>query len=180
MRRYVALFRAVNVGGHGKVAMSDLREMGASLGFDAPRTVLQTGNLVFGADTDRADALEQEIEKAATARLGLKSDVMVRDADSWQALVEANPFQAEARADPAHLVLLVLKGDPSPSAQTAVEAAVKGRERVHVSGRSAYVVFPDGIGRSKLTIGVLERCLGTRATGRNWNSVAKIGAALAP
>ena len=177
MTRYVALFRAINVGGHGKVAMADLREMGVSLGLGDPRTVLQTGNLVF--DARAADALERQIETAAAERLGLKSDVMVRDADAWRTLVAANPFEAEARDDPAHL-LLVLKQEAARDAQAALDAAIKGRERVRVSARSAYVVFPDGIGRSKLTTAVLERRLGTRATGRNWNSVAKIAAALAP
>lgn len=179
MTRYVALFRAINVGGHGKVAMADLREIGTSLGVEAPRTVLQTGNLVFDAAADRADGLEREIETASVGRLGLKSDVMVRDADSWRDLVAANPFEAEARSDPAHLVLLVFKDTARSDAQSDLEAVIKGHERVHVSGRSAYVVFPDGIGRSKLTPSVLERRLGTRATGRNWNSVVKIAAALA-
>jgi uncharacterized protein (DUF1697 family) len=53
---------------------------------------------------------------------------------------------------------------------------VKGRERVRVHGRQAYLVYPDGVGRSKLTVTVLERSLGSRGTGRNWNTVLKLQA----
>jgi uncharacterized protein (DUF1697 family) len=65
---------------------------------------------------------------------------------------------------------------PTAAQVTALQAAVKGRERVQARGRHAYIVYPDGIGTSKLTIGAIEKHLGTRATGRNWNTVLKMAA----
>jgi uncharacterized protein (DUF1697 family) len=58
---------------------------------------------------------------------------------------------------------------------SALQGAIKGREQVRVKGRQAYITYPDGIGRSKLTMAVIEKALGTRGTGRNWNTVLKLG-----
>ena len=58
---------------------------------------------------------------------------------------------------------------------SALQAAIKGREIVKARGKQAYFVYPDGVGRSKLTIQVIEKALGTRGTARNWNTVLKLG-----
>jgi len=58
----------------------------------------------------------------------------------------------------------------------ALQAAIKGREVVRAKGRHAYIVYPDGIGRSRLTNVMIEKKLGTRGTGRNWNTVLKLAA----
>jgi uncharacterized protein (DUF1697 family) len=68
----------------------------------------------------------------------------------------------------------VLKGAATPSQAKALETAIKGRERVRTHGRHAYIVYPDGIGTSKLTLSVIERHLGTRGTCRNWNTTLKM------
>jgi uncharacterized protein (DUF1697 family) len=85
----------------------------------------------------------------------------------------------EAKSDPAHLVLVALKDAPGPDAALALQRAVKGRETTRVVGREAFIVYPDGIGGSKLTMVAIERALGTRGTGRNWNTVQKIAALMA-
>ena len=67
-----------------------------------------------------------------------------------------------------------LKTAPAAGALERLRAAIKGPEGVELIGRNAYLVYPDGIGRSKLTIGVIEKALGVRGTGRNWNTVVKL------
>jgi uncharacterized protein (DUF1697 family) len=69
-----------------------------------------------------------------------------------------------------------LKEAPDSAAVTALQKAIVGREVVRAIGRHAYVVYPDGIGRSKLTSAIVEKKLGTRGTGRNWNTVLKLQA----
>ncbi|HVV93672.1 MAG TPA: DUF1697 domain-containing protein [Hyphomicrobiales bacterium] len=170
---HIALLRGVNVGGHAKIAMADLRLVALGLGLAEPRTLLQSGNLVFRAAGRPAD-IEAELEAALAGRFGGWIDVMMRTAAEWDAAVAANPFAAEARRDPAHLLLVALKEAPSPDAVAALRAAIKGREAVEAVGRHAYVVYPDGIGRSKLTGAMIEQRLGTRATGRNWNTALKL------
>jgi uncharacterized protein (DUF1697 family) len=71
---------------------------------------------------------------------------------------------------------MFLKEAPSREDVIALQTAIKGREVVRAEGRHAYIVYPDGVGRSRLTNALIERKLGTRGTGRNWNTVLKLGA----
>jgi len=162
---FIALLRAVNVGGTGKVAMADLKDMAAEIGLKSPRTLLQSGNLVFEAEADDGSDLEALLEREAEARLGLRTEFLLRTPAAWRELIEANPFPAEAREDPSHLLVFFMKAPPDPG---PVEAAADGLpETVKVRGREAYVVYPQGMGRSKLKLPV-------RGTGRNWNTVLKL------
>ena len=179
MTVHIALLRGVNVGGRKAVSMADLRSLAAGLGLTEPRTLLQSGNLVFGADGQAGEALERLLETELHARLGLESSVMVRTAAEWSAAIAANPFAAEAAADPGHLLLMALKTPPAPGALSALRAAIKGPERSELDGRHAWLVYPDGIGDSRLTNVVIERCLGVRGTARNWNTVLKLQASAA-
>lgn len=173
---FVALLRAVNVGGRRSLAMRDLRDAASSLRFSDPRTVLQSGNLVFDANVRSAAAIERALEGAIGSRLGLEADCFVRTAREWAALVRDNPFRAETRADPGHVVLMCLKAEPDAKAMRSLSAAITGSERIRAAGRELYIVYPDGIGRSRLTGVAIERALGTRGTARNWNTVLKLAA----
>jgi uncharacterized protein (DUF1697 family) len=172
----VALLRAVNLGPHGKIAMSDLRALMADLKLEDGQTLLQSGNMVFRGGA-RADAvLERLLETETKKRFGLETDFFVRNAAEWGELVAANPFPDEARKDPSHLVTIFLKEPVKAAAVAALQAAIVGREVVRGQGRQVYITYPDGIGSSKLTNTVIEKKLGTRGTGRNWNTVLKLQA----
>ncbi len=175
MAACIALLRAVNVGGRS-VAMATLREVLAELGLANPRTLLQSGNALFESSKKPA-ALEPLLEKAIAKAFALDTEVFVRTAGEWDEAIAANPFAHEADADPGHLLLMPLKDAPTASRVEALQRSIKGRERVAAKGRHAYVVYPDGIGRSKLTIAIGESKLGTRGTGRNWNTVQKLASA---
>jgi uncharacterized protein (DUF1697 family) len=177
---HIALLRAVNVGGQNKVGMAELRALLEKLGYENPRSLLGSGNLVFdGGDGKSAAEIERQLEGAAKKRLGLDTDFFVRAGKEWQAIIADNPFPKEAKADPGHLLVVALKDAPAAGAVAALQAAIVGRETVRAEGRQAYVVYPDGIGRSRLTMALIEKKLGTRGTARNWNTVLKLGV-LAP
>src|SRR4051794_33052971 len=91
---WVALLRGINVGGHARVAMSDLRGLLESLGFDDVRTVLQSGNAVFTTSGRKAPALERAIETKIERELALDVSVLVRSARQWRSMAENNPFLA--------------------------------------------------------------------------------------
>lgn len=179
MATYVALMRAVNVGGRNLVGMSVLRELAAQAGLDDPRTLLQSGNLVFEGAARPAADLERLLESEAAARLGLETDFMVRSAAEWRAIIERNPFPREAKDDPGHLLVMVFKKAPKAADVKALRAAITGREVIEARGGHAYLVYPDGVGRSRLTTALIERTLGTRGTGRNWNTVVKLAGLVA-
>ncbi len=175
----VALLRAVNLGPHGKIAMGDLRALMTDLGLQDGQTLLQSGNMVFRGGTRTDAALEHLLETETRKRFGLETDFFVRNAAEWDELVAANPFPDEARHDPSHLVVVFLKHAVKPAAVAALQAAIPGREVVRGQGKSArqvYMTYPDGIGRSKVTSALIEKKLGSRGTGRNWNTVLKLQA----
>jgi uncharacterized protein (DUF1697 family) len=176
MVKQVALLRAVNVGGQ-TLAMAELRQLFVQLGYDDARTLLQTGNVVFEAKA--SPTLGPSLEKALAEQLGVKTDIVLRSGKEWQALIEANPFTAEARSAAKFLHVLPLKDKPAAGAIEELRAAIKGPEIVELVGRELYAFYPDGSGRSKLTIGLIEKKLGTKGTGRNWNTALKIAEAVA-
>lgn len=174
MPGYALFLRGVNVGGHNKVPMAELRALIESLGFTSVKTVLQSGNAVFRGEVAPASALEKRFEAAIARSLGVECECVVRTDKDWPLLVRANPFLREAKADPSHMVVVLLKEAPAPSGINAVRAAIKGPEIAELKGRLLYVVYPDGQGNSKLTLPVIERALGTVGTARNWNTVTKV------
>ena len=162
----IALLRGINVGGNKMVAMSDLRDLAGRLGLRNARTLLQSGNLVFHSDKSPAQ-IEKMLEKE------LDCVVFVRTADEWASIVAGNPFPDEAKRDPGYLQMMLLK-DAKDAA--TLQPAIVGREVARGNGRAIYIVYPDGMGRSKLTNALIEKKLGTRVTARNWNTVLKLAA----
>jgi uncharacterized protein (DUF1697 family) len=155
--------------------MAALRELLAAIGLEKARTLLQSGNAVFESRR-LPSALEGLIAAGITERFGLATDVFVRTAREWDAALAANPFPREAKDDPSHLLVMPLRDAPSAASVEALRASIRGRERVTVVGRQAFLVYPDGIGRSKLTLTHIESRLGTRGTARNWNTAGKLAA----
>ena len=176
MTTYLGLLRAINLGSYNKIKMADLRQLLVDLGLERPQTLLLSGNVVFGSPSQPTAKLERLLQDATAKQLGVTTEFFVRTAKQWNAIVAANPFPAEAKRDPCPLVMMCLKDAPPPAAVKALQSAIRGREVVKAIGPQAYFVYPDGIGRSKLTIALIERMLGTRGTARSWNTVMKLGA----
>jgi uncharacterized protein (DUF1697 family) len=176
MTIHIGLLRAVNLAGHNKASMADLRGLLAELGLKDGRSLLQSGNLVFLSDDRTSTQLESLLEHAAEKRLGLKTDFFVRSAAEWKAIIADNPFPEEAERDPSHLLVMFLRKTPNRENVTALRKAITGREVLRTKGPHAYMIYPDGIGRSRLTNALIEKMLVTRGTARNWNTVLKLGA----
>jgi uncharacterized protein (DUF1697 family) len=173
---HIALLRAVNLPGHNKVRMTDLCQMLAELGLKDVRSLLQSGNLLFRDDRRSSTELEDLLENAASKGLGLETEFFVRTVADWKTVIENNPFSKEAEQDPSHLLVMFLKTAPDRAAVATLQKSIKGREVVSANGQQAYIVYTDGIGRSRLTNVVIEKALGGAGTARNWNTVLKLGA----
>jgi uncharacterized protein (DUF1697 family) len=159
---HVALLRGINLGGRRAVAMADLRAFAEALEFTRVSTLLNSGNLVFESAGKSCAQLERLFEADCEKHLGLHTEFHVRNAKELRAVIKENPFPAEAKSDPARLVVFFLKKPISVAG-----LVIPGRERVQVKGRHAFVYYPDGQGRSKLTLA---------GTARNWNTVTKLAA----
>jgi hypothetical protein len=114
------------------------------------------------------------------ARGVLETAFFVRSARQWSDIVEKNPFSQGARKIPGKLAVVFLNEPASASAIRSLEGAITGNEYVSGAGGHVYVVYPDGIGRSRLTASVIEKALGGPGTARNWNTILKLQAAVSP
>ncbi len=108
------------------------------------------------------------LSAALSAELGFDVPVLTRTLAGWDAIVERLPFPAEAATDPSHLALYCWDGAPT---DTSFDPTPYGNERVAFAGHEMYAYFPDGMGRSKLTLPLLVKAVGRRGTARNWNTV---------
>jgi len=176
MPNYIALLRGINVAGHNLVAMSDLCHLIAELGFAGARSLLQSGNVVFRGKRLAEAALERRLEQETQQRLNVSADYLVRTAKQWDQVVAGNPFPQQARDSPNQLVVMFLKSVPPPQNIVALRVAISGPESLREEGRHLYIIYPAGIGRSKLTGNLIEKKLGVRGTARNWNTVLKLAA----
>lgn len=176
MSLQIALLRAVNVGGTGKVPMAELRAAAEKAGLKSVRSLLASGNLVFDAGAKTPGATEKLLEGLCDKTFGHKPDIYVRTPEELDALIAANPFAKEAKAAPNHMHVVFMREAVAPASFAALKAAIKGPERVKGSGRHAYMVYPDGMGHSKVTPAFVARHLGAPGTARNWNTVLKLAA----
>ncbi|GAC1682030.1 MAG: DUF1697 domain-containing protein [Ktedonobacteraceae bacterium] len=181
MTTYVALFRGINVGGHNKIRMAELKGVHEALGLRAVVPYIQSGNVVFKSDdttdtTDAADGarIRAQIEASVEERFGFHVEVMVRTLDELRAIIAHNPFQGQPNKEIKWIVVLFLAAQPTAAAQEDLLTSYTGPEEIFIHGREAYIYYPDGIGRSKLTNALLERKLKSAATARNWNTILQL------
>ncbi|MEU7295810.1 DUF1697 domain-containing protein [Streptomyces exfoliatus] len=173
---YALLLRGINVSGHRKVPMPELRTVLEELGHRNARTYLQSGNAVFTTDsTAGEDALTTRIEDAIESRFGFRVDCLVRDGDYLAAVADACPFPA-AELQGKQLHAFYLSGPADPERFAAIDRAAYLPEDFALGDRVLYLHVPEGLGRSKLA-DVLTRpsvVKGLVVTARNWNTVVKL------
>ncbi len=171
---YIALLRGINVGGHARLAMADLRDTLEALGHGDVATYLQSGNAVFTSDRTDADELGAELTERLTADFGVSPTVMIRTAHELVAVAEANPYLEQARADPTRVHVGFLSAEPAdPSAFSFDLEGYAPEELVH-DGRTVYLHLPNGIGRSRLAADLAKRASDVELTMRNWRTVARL------
>ncbi|HEX6657102.1 MAG TPA: DUF1697 domain-containing protein [Ilumatobacter sp.] len=169
MTRWIALLRGVNVGGGNKIAMRALRVSCEGCGFERVSTYIQSGNVVFEAKRDEA-AVTAALRKVLTEKHGLNVPVVVRSAREMDRLADSHPG-LNAGVEPRYLHIVFLDKKVEQAHVHRVDGARFDPDTFAVDGREIYVTYPNGSGRSKLTIEVFERAFGVTATARNVNTV---------
>lgn len=172
-RAYLALLRAVNVGGRGIVKMADLRAQLAALELDGVATYIQSGNAVFTAREQDPDELARAIEARVAAELGHRGAVFVRTVDELRAAAANNPFEPAARAADQRCHLMFLSAVPARERRAALLAPAGDDHRFAIAGRVAYHAYPRAVTGRRRTID-LERVLGVAGTARAWNVVDQL------
>jgi uncharacterized protein (DUF1697 family) len=173
MTAYVALLRSVNVAGHGRLAMADLKASFVALGYDDVSTFIQTGNVLFRSPSKSMPKLIATIEEQLEADFGASPAVLLRTVPDLTRVVATSPF-AKKGADPARHHVTFLAKKPTSKQLAEFKAPASGRDELEIIGQEVYVHTPDGYAGSKLTGTLIERRLGMLSTTRNWNSVTKL------
>jgi len=163
MTRFIALLRAVNVGGTGKLPMAELKALCEEAGFRRVETYIASGNVVFDASASEPE-VKETLEARLLARFGAPIGVLVRTASEMKAVLEANPFPTKA---PNHTVAIFLDG--APPADALDHATGLGEEEMRLGRREIYVYYGAGMARSKLKIPAAAT-----GTARNLNTIAKL------
>ncbi len=163
MTAYVALLRAVNVGGTGKLPMTELKAMCEHLGFTRVQTYIASGNVVFQSSLLEAEvknSLEAELAKYAGKPVG----VIVRTAQEMAAILAADPFPDA----PGNLTVAIFL-DQTPPVDTFTCVSNKASEQIQLGTREIYIHYPSGQGQSRLKIPAAAN-----GTARNRNTIAKL------
>jgi uncharacterized protein (DUF1697 family) len=170
---FVAFLRGINVGKHRRVSMADVRSLLDEAGYAGVRTHLQSGNVLLAGSQRQTRAVERSVEDALRKGLGIEIDVMVRTGSELASVLDSNPFIARGE-DPATLYVSFLKSTPPAQAAGALEETTFGDDQFALHGRELYLLYPDGLGRSKMTSAFFERTLRVPGTVRRWSVVTKL------
>ena len=161
--RYVALLRAVNVGGTGALPMAGLRALCIEVGFERVETYIASGNVVFESEAAPSTA-KAALEGRLLAHAGKPICVVMRSAAEIAAVVAGNPF-VDVAPKLVHAIFL-----DAPPPRNALERAVgRNDELLRLGEREIFVCYPNGMGRSRLKIPAAAT-----GTARNMNTVARL------
>lgn len=169
MQTYIALLRGINVGGHKKLKMVDLKLLFEELGFQNVVTYIQSGNVVFSAKEEKniSDKISKEIEK----RFGWEVPVLVKTADSISRILKDCPFEEIKKAE-AYFMLFA--SQPAMKLKEAVREISYPNEEFVLTADCVYIYFGNGYGNAKLNNNFFEKKLEVAATTRNYRTLVKL------
>lgn len=170
---YVALLRGINVGGRNRLPMDELARLFEGAACACVRTYIQSGNVVFAASPSVSLAARETVAAAVSARIGTDIPIVLRSVDELAQAVEANPFPGESQGTRI-LHVGFLADRPSSDAVSGLDPDRSPPDEFVVRGREIYMRLPNGMARTRLTAGYVERMLGTRVTFRNWRTVLNL------
>lgn len=174
METYICLLRGINVGGHKKIKMAELREQLGELSFTNIRTYIQSGNIIFQSEEDSLGVLAANIREKIASHYPFTVPVQVWSLPQWGYIRSHNPYLPDWEEDIAKLHVTLLSDSPE-------ESRINDLSKVHFppdlfiyKDKVVYLCCPKGYGRTKLTNSFWERRLGVEATTRNWKTVCKL------
>jgi uncharacterized protein (DUF1697 family) len=170
----ISMLRGVNVGGHNKIKMEDLRALCESLGLLDVQTYVQSGNLVFRTKERSLAPIAKRIEDGIEHKFGFRPGVLLRTTAEMRATIAKNPFADRQGIDPSKLLVTFLHVEPDAGSRGNALAIKTFPEELRIDGSEVYIYFPNGMARPKMSWPRIEKALKTWGTGRNWNTVTKL------
>lgn len=174
MQKYIVLLRGINVGGHRKVPMADLRQLLSVNGFVDVKTYIQSGNVVLKSKLKTAQEVEQNVAELIHSHFGFEVGVYAFFEENWQSIIDGNPF-VKTEPDIGKLYVAFLKTTPSAEGINKLKDVDFGADEYKIVGDKIYLKYATKASQSKLTNPTIERKLGVEATSRNWRTTLKMG-----
>lgn len=164
----IAMLKALNVGGNNLIKMNVLAALFESCGARNVKTYVNSGNVVFDATAAALKTLPRKVVTALQEKHDIASSVVLRTREELQVALAATPFETK---DTKLLMYGFFEGTPDAKGVKALDPNRSPPDRFEVKGRTLYLHYPAGLGRSKLTTAFFEKGAGTAVTMRNWNTV---------
>jgi uncharacterized protein (DUF1697 family) len=171
MPTYVSMLRGINVGGHKKIKMDQLRTNFEALGFEQVKTYIQSGNVVFRGGKLSTSTLSTKIEATILADFGFSVSVISRTQDEMEKAIQSNPFLKEGGIDLTKLHVTFLSEAPAPAALKKMQGLIAAPDQSRCLGKEVYFYLPNGVSQSSLWKTPWERTLSVVTTMRNWKTV---------
>ncbi len=171
MRTYIVLLRGINVGGHKKLPMVELRELLSNSGFESVRTYIQSGNVILESDEESFQNIEDIIQKAIFNHFGFEVSILVRTRQELQAIIDNCPFSEEKMRDSYFMILHTI---PDKNLIESVSHISYPNEEFIITNSCLYFYCSMGYGNVKFNGNLFERKLKTAATTRNYRTMVKL------
>jgi len=175
MKTCISILRGINVSGHHKILMKDLKAMYESMDFENVRTYIQSGNVIFETRQKKSDlVLAQEIRNKINETFGFDVPVITRSAEEINEVLTHNPFLKRKEVDLARLHVTFLAEVPSKEKLEQLKAVNYAPDEFIVAGKEVYLYIPVSYGHTKLNNNFWESKLQRTATTRNWKTVGEL------
>lgn len=171
MPSYISMLRGINVGGHKRIKMDQLRKSLEALGLEDVKTYIQSGNVVFKTAKTSPDALSKKIETKIASVFGFPVSVITRTSGEMETIIKSNPFLKAPGINLQKLHITFLSGAPAASALKKLEALMLAPDQSHCVGQELYFYLPNGVSGSVLMKNPVDRILAVVTTTRNWRTV---------
>lgn len=175
LNTFISLLRGINVGGHKKVLMADLKALYQSLNFSDVTTYIQSGNVIFNSDVSDQFKLKSEIEQTIEQQYGFAVPVELRTGAELEKIRNALPFEnIDVKKDGGKAMIIFLSSQPTEENIAKLSPFVNSSEQLCVGEQCLYLYCGNGFGNSKLTNKLLENKLQVSTTSRNLKTLIKL------
>jgi len=173
MKKYISLLRGINVGGHKKIRMADLKAMFIKCGYENPITYIQSGNVVFESKESNQSVIEKQISSSILETFGFEVPVIIRTVEELKSAVKNNPFHSES-VDEKKLHITFLEKSPDNETIVKIENTILKNDKFKIVGKEVYVYVEGSYYKTKISNQFFEKQLKVSTTTRNWRTVNKL------
>lgn len=175
MKTHIALLRGINVTGHNKIKMAELKSLFIDLGFKNVTTYIQSGNIIFETNKLDTNSIEQQITLSVKKHFNYTINVLVITVNHLKTIFNSNPFLKRENIDITKLHVTLLKNKPNLENVPLIKNLIKNNDdEFEILDKNIYIFCPNGYGKTKLNNNLFEKKLQSAATTRNWKTISKL------